>query len=88
MQRALAIARDVSRARGLDPDMYVGLDVASVQPFGGDAEPLMVVYQKGPARPLQEVSFLLGRLVGQVLSRVRLVLAPELRGPVTHALGL
>jgi uncharacterized protein len=88
MQRALAIARDVSTGHGLDPDMYVGLDVASVQPFGGDAEPLMVVYQKGPPRPLQEVSFLLGRLLGQVLSRVRLVLAPELRGPVTHALGL
>jgi hypothetical protein len=34
------------------------------------------------------VSFLLGRLAGQVVSRVRLVLAPELREPVIHALGL
>jgi hypothetical protein len=49
---------------------------------------LLVVYAKGPARPLHEVSFLLGRLAGQVLSRVRLILAPELRAPVTHALGL
>ncbi len=48
----------------------------------------MVVYAKGPARPLHEVSFLLGRLAGQVLSRVRLVLAPELRERVTDALGL
>jgi HD superfamily phosphohydrolase len=86
-QRALAIARETAGSRGLDPDAYVGLDVASVEPFGGDAEPLMVVYAKGPARPLHEVSFLLGRLMGQVLSRVRLILAPELRGPVTHALG-
>ena len=87
-QRALRIAQETARSRGLDPDAYVGLDVASVEPFGGDAEPLMVVYAKGRARPLHEVSFLLARLMGQVLSRVRLILAPELRGPVTHALGL
>ncbi|MDP8999360.1 MAG: HD domain-containing protein [Myxococcota bacterium] len=87
-QTALAIAREVAVSRGLEPDAYVGLDVASVEPFGGDAEPLLVVYAKGPARPLHEVSFLLGRLAGQVLSRVRLILAPELRAPVTHALGL
>jgi HD superfamily phosphohydrolase len=88
LKRALAIAQEVAGSRGLDPDVYVGLDVASVEPFGGDAEPLLVVYAKGPARPLHEVSFLLGRLAGQVLSRVRLILAPELRTPVTHALGL
>jgi HD superfamily phosphohydrolase len=87
-ERALAVARDVAKSRGLDPDVYVGLDVASDEPFGGEAEPLMVVYAKGPARPLHEVSFLLGRLAGQALSRVRLVLAAELREPVTHALGL
>ena len=87
-QRALALAREISLAHHLDPDAYVGLDVASAYPFGGDTEPLMVVYAKGPARPLQQVSFLLGRLAGQVLSRVRLVLAPELRRPVSNALGL
>ena len=86
--RALEVARDVARGRGLDPEAYVGIDVASDEPFGGEPEPLMVVYAKGPARPLHEVSFLLGRLAGQALSRVRLVLAPELRAPVTHALGL
>jgi hypothetical protein len=48
----------------------------------------MVVFAKGPARPLSEVSFLLARLAGQVLSRVRLVLAPELRADTVHALGL
>ena len=87
-ERVIAVARDVARSRGFDPRTHVGLDVASVEPFGGEAAPLMVVYAKGPARPLHEVSFLLGRLAGQVLSRVRLVLAPELRDPVIHALGL
>ena len=86
--RALLVARDVARARGYDPDVYVGLDVATDEPLGAEGAPLMVVYAKGPARPLHEVSFLLGRLAGQVLSRVRLVFAPELRESVTHALGL
>jgi len=87
-ERALSTARDVARGRGLDPDVYVGLDVATDEPFGGEAAPLLVVYAKGPPRPLHDVSFLLGRLAGQVLSRVRLVMAPELRDPVTHALAL
>jgi HD superfamily phosphohydrolase len=86
--RALAVARDVAAARGYDPEAYVGLDVAADEPLATVESPLMVVYARGPARPLHEVSFLLGRLAGQVLSRVRLVLAPELREPVTHALGL
>jgi uncharacterized protein len=86
-QHALAIARDVAASHGLDGDAYVGLDVASDEPLGGESAPLAVVYAKGPARPLHEVSFLLGRLAGQTLSRVRLVLAPELREPITHALG-
>jgi HD superfamily phosphohydrolase len=86
-ERALAIARDVARAKGFDADVYVGLDVATDEPFGGEAAPLLVVYAKGPARPLHEVSFLLGRLAGQVMSRVRLVMAPELRDAVTHAVS-
>jgi HD superfamily phosphohydrolase len=85
--RALEVARDVAKARGYDPEVHVGLDVASDVPFGGEAEPLTVVYAKGPARPLHEVSFLLGRLAGQVLSRARLVFVPELREAVTHALA-
>jgi hypothetical protein len=85
--RALAIARDVALRNGLDPDVHVGLDVATDEPFGGEAAPLLVVYAKGPPRPLHEVSFLLGRLAGQVLSRVRLVMAPEIRDEVTRALG-
>lgn len=87
-ERAVAIAREVATSRAFDPDQYVGLDVASVEPFGAESGPLMVVYAKGPARPLHEVSFLLSRLAGQVLSRVRLVIAPELRDPIIDALGL
>jgi HD superfamily phosphohydrolase len=87
-EQALATAREVATARGLDPDMYVGLDLASDVPFGAEAEPLLVVFAKGPARPLSDVSFLLTRLAGQVLSRVRLVIAPEIRDDVVRALGL
>ncbi len=84
----LAIARDIAVRRGYEPDTHVGIDVATDEPFAGGVAPFMVVYAKGPARPLHEVSFLLGRLAGQVLSRSRLVLAPELRDAVTDALGL
>ena len=86
--RAHAIARDVAITSGFDPDVHVGIDAASDEPLGGEDEPLLVVYAKGPARPLSEVSFLLGRLAGQVLSRVRLVFVSDLREKITHALGM
>ncbi len=84
---AFEVARGIAKARGLDPDLYVGLDIASDTPFGAEAEPLMVVYAKGPARPLSDVSFLLARLAGQIVSRVRIILAAELREELTQALG-
>jgi len=87
-EEALNRARDVASAHGLDPDVFVGLDFASDTPFSAEAEPLLVVFSKGPARPLSDVSFLLTRLAGQVLSRVRLVIAPELRDDVVRALGM
>lgn len=87
-EKALELAREVAKSRGLEPTVYVGIDVASDTPFGAESEPLMVVFAKGPARPLSDVSFLLARLAGQVLSRVRLVVAPELRDDVVHVLGL
>jgi HD superfamily phosphohydrolase len=85
-ERAIAVAREIASARGLDPDVYVGLDVASDVPVAAEAEPLLVVYAKGPARPLSEVSFLLARLAGQVLSRVRIVMVPTLREEIVRAL--
>jgi HD superfamily phosphohydrolase len=87
-QHAVDVAREIATSKGMDPDLYVGLDVASDTPFGAEADPLMVVFAKGPARPLSDVSFLLARLAGQVLSRVRLIIAPELRDDVTRALGM
>lgn len=85
---ALEVARGVARERGFDPDLYVGLDVAADTPFdGGKEEPLAVVFAKGPPRPLEEVSFLLARLAGQEISRVRLIVAGELREDITRALG-
>ena len=86
-EEALRIARDIAQSEGFDPRAYVGLDVASDVPFGGEQDPLTVVYAKGPARPLSEVSFLLSRLAGQLLSRVRLIFAPELREKITHAIS-
>ena len=91
--QAFEVAKDIASRAGLDPTLYVGLDVATDAPFGEDApdgehaEPLMVVFAKGPPRPLADVSFLLARLAGQVLSRVRLIFAPELREKITHALA-
>jgi len=80
-------ARAIAVAHGLDPDAYVGLDVATDTPFGAEPDPLLVVFAKGPARHLSDVSFLLARLAGQVLSRVRLIFAPELRDEITRAIA-
>jgi len=86
-ERAYEEARAIAEARGLDPDGYVGLDVATDTPFGAEPDPLLVVFAKGPPRHLSDVSFLLARLAGQVLSRVRLIFAPELRDDITRALA-
>lgn len=84
--RALAIAREVAVAKGLDPELHVGLDLAETVPFSTE-EPLMVVFASGPPRRLEDVSFLLGRLADERLVRVRIVLAEELRDDVRQALA-
>ncbi|HEY2369902.1 MAG TPA: HD domain-containing protein [Polyangiaceae bacterium] len=86
-EHALSIARDVAKQNGLDPDVHVGIDIATDVPFESEEEPL-VVYAKGPPRPLSEVSFLLSRLKGETLERVRIVFAPELRDAITTALSV
>jgi HD superfamily phosphohydrolase len=83
----LELARACARARGYDEELAVGLDVAEDTPFSEENEPI-VVYQKGRPLPLGEVSFLLGRLKGQTLSRTRLVFAAELRDDIVRAVGL
>ena len=55
--------------------------------FDDTDDPLMVVFPTGAPRPLPEVSFLLGRLAGQRVERVRLVFAPELRDDIRRALA-
>ncbi len=84
--RLLRRARDIAKERGFDPDAYIGVDVASDLPFDDDHDTLRVVFPTGvPKRP-SEVSFLLGRLRGQRLERVRLIFPPELRPDIIAAL--
>lgn len=83
---AYAIAKDVARANGYDPEIYVGLDVSSDVPFDDTYEPLTVVFPDNTQRRPADVSFLLGRLRGQKLTRVRLIFVPELREPIVTAL--
>ena len=85
-EKCLAIARDLASAKGFDPELHVGIDVASDTPFPEGPEP-MVVFAKGPPRRLSEVSFLLSRLAGQTLSRTRLLFVPELRDEITKAIA-
>jgi HD superfamily phosphohydrolase len=82
----LARARGVASEHGLDPEVYVGLDVAVDVPYdAGDS--LQVIVADGPARPPHEVSFLLGRLHGERLQRYRLVFPPEIREPILAAVA-
>jgi HD superfamily phosphohydrolase len=82
---ALAIARDLASAAGLDPDVYVGLDVASDTPFSDDGS-LMVLFPKGrPRRPV-EVSFLLNRMRDETITRHRVIFPHEIRDAVREAL--
>jgi uncharacterized protein len=82
---ALAAARSIAAEQGLDPDVYVGLDIARDTPYPED-ESLMVVFPRGRPRRPAEVSFVLDRLRGQELTRTRIIFAPELRDSMREAL--
>lgn len=82
---AVETARDIARSAGLDPDVYVGVDVAEDTPYAEDAS-LMVVYPRGRPRRPAEVSFLLDRLRNEPITRVRILFAPELRDAIREAL--
>lgn len=84
--RALEVARSVAAEAGLDPDLMVGLDVAEDVPFADEGS-LRVIFPDGRARDLADVSFLLSRLRGERLRRVRLIYAPELRSRMREALA-
>jgi len=83
---ALDIAREVAQKSALDPQIYVGLDVASTVTLDDADDPLTIVFPDGAVRSLAEVSFLLGRLRGEPMERVRLVFAPELRDDIKRAM--
>lgn len=82
---ALETAREIAREAGLDPQVYVGLDIAEDMPYADD-DSLKVVFPKGRARSPAEVSFLLARLRGQSVTRARIIFAPELRSAMREAL--
>jgi len=84
-EEAHALAEAIARKHGLDPEHYVVLDRASDTPYPAKAD-LRVIFPDGRARDLSQVSFLLGRLRGEPLTRTRLLFAPELRDELREAL--
>jgi hypothetical protein len=85
-EQALMTARGVAKTMGLDPNVYVGLDCASDLPFDDSDGSLSVIFPSGEPKRPGDVSYLLGRLRGERLERVRLIFAPELREPIVQAL--
>jgi hypothetical protein len=83
---ALQTARDIAERNGLSPTSYVGLDIASDTPFSDHDDPLEVVFPRGEARKPGDVSFLLGRLRDETVTRARLIFAPELRDSIRAAI--
>jgi uncharacterized protein len=83
-------ARDRVRAlaaeAGLDPDVYVGLDVAEDVPYADDQSLSVLGSRAEPRRPA-EVSFVLGRLRDETLRRVRVMFPPELRDRAREVLS-
>jgi hypothetical protein len=82
---ALGVARDIASAKGLDPDVYVGIDIASDTPYADD-DSLAVIFPRGRTRRPAEVSFLLERLRNETITRTRVIFAPELRDAMREAL--
>ncbi len=82
--RACAIAR----ARGLDPSLYVWLDVADDVPYQDDEADsgLWVVRRHHAPARLGDLSFALEKLRNQRILRPRLCFAPELRDAIASAL--
>jgi len=86
-ERCLGIASDLAREHGFDPRYYVGLDNPSIIPFDPKSDPIKVVFPDGTERSPGEVSFLLGRLHGEVMRRPRIIVPVEIRADLYAALG-
>src|SRR5690606_33880867 len=65
-------ARELVVERGLDPDIYVGLDRSTLAPLDDSHGELWVLFPDGNKKRLPEVSFVLGRLQNEKLHKVRL----------------
>lgn len=83
----LEIIRGRAREHHLDLEYYVGLDEAVDVPFDNAKEPLEVIFPDNVSRAPSDVSFILGRLSGETLTRTRLVFPKELRAEVLARIG-
>jgi uncharacterized protein len=82
----LEIARELAIKAGFDPDVYVGVDRAVLLPYDDSKQKLRVLFPHGDSQPLHEVSFLIGRLRGQRLEKVRLLVPSEVRDALRDVL--
>ncbi|PKN44544.1 MAG: hypothetical protein CVU63_10280 [Deltaproteobacteria bacterium HGW-Deltaproteobacteria-20] len=87
-RRLIDHAELATRRAGLDPAVYLGLDVATDTPFDDGNDDLVVVFSKGPPRRPVQVSFLLSRLDGEELRRERLIVAPEVRDDILRTVDI
>ena len=85
-EHAHETVRAIAEQAGLDPDVYTGIDSAEDVPYADDSA-LVVWFGRSAPRHPAEVSFVLDRLRGETLRRVRLMFAPELRDTVRAALA-
>jgi HD superfamily phosphohydrolase len=83
--KALDVARNVALDAGLDPDVYVGLDAAVVVPIEDPERSLSVIFPDGKPKSPIDVSFVLSRLYGERVERVRLIFPAELRDGIVAA---
>jgi HD superfamily phosphohydrolase len=81
-------AREVAAAAGLDPELYIWLDVADDVPYHDDSPDagLWVVLRHHAPQRLGDMSFALEKLRNQRIVRPRLCFAPELRAAVVAAI--
>ena len=81
------IAEDLCKKAGLEPKYYVGLDRPTALAFDESKGALSVLFPLGETRRPSEVSFLLSRLLGQNLSRPRIIYPVEIRHQLHEALS-
>jgi hypothetical protein len=82
----------VAHKHGLDPELWVGLDVATESPYQEPALDtdaaggLWVSIRHHPMERLAKTSFVLGELCNKKIERPRLIFPEEIRGDVLAAL--